>query len=996
MNHIFRHASLPWCICAGLALGTKFFALPLRAGVPDRATIADAFTLNSKDRTEGASLNGIMTEKGNVGWVTQKSVIFKKDGAVTTGSSEGGVAYVALPDGAGNVVKVEADINASGTDWVGLALGQGLNDFYNGAQLFILLRPNGEYVVFAQGLKTQIGAGSDAPQGNDANHVELEYHGADNTVTASINGQAIITNHALGGFTPVLKSAGFYFNPPPETKDLKPGISKVDNFAVTVKEDGRSLAPSNVGQCFIEPDRPVVLTWIGASAHSWAIIDYTGREVSRGEAAPDVGEPLKVPVRLPRGYYEIVFDGTGPTFGIVAAPQWKGATDPFFCIDSALSWLEPRAEVREALIGILHRSGIGMSRERLSWDKVNPAEGQWDWETANRFDSLRQSYVRQGVPVLEMFHYAPAWTGTSAPDVFPANLRATAQAWSAIAKHWLTAWGGIEIWNEPDIAVGSALPADRYLPLVKILNYALRPALGNKPQVGGVFSYFNPTYLEQSIANGLLESVDSVSFHEYGKSEVLERTIASYRAAMTGRGREGMPLWITECGWPWRMGPGRPPAGEDAESALQIAMKAVEARAGGIARFFPFVYPSYEESGKNFGMMGKEATPLRSMAAYVQAVSALGNFHYAGDLPITPPLVRARVFAMGDQCVVVLYTGQRGFTDRITLSFAPEAAAGLDGRGLAVTKAGIPIPDGLVYLKVKKAAIAPILITGTVSARLLAAAEVKLPARPAPSAIVLRYPLTPAIALSNTGYRIPRLLAEHCPVTLQASNLSAGEKLVTLRAEVGETHQEREITIPPSGTVPIDWVFNLEPALPERGIRPHSIHRAGKKRLGTGADDALFFHRPRDRRISAPPSTAHSDRRLRPRVLDQKDCRRGRDADRVRRDEPPPRFPLRGRRPVGLSRVRPPSRDRLEQGQRPGHPSQVPQPRHRAAHASGKGGRNLLHLLWDYSRRWAVAYLADFPGGFLQLARQSARSQRPPRRGPGLQDLHRIEFRSSR
>lgn len=164
MNHIFRHASLPWCICAGLALGTIFFALPLRAAVPDNATIADAFTLNSKDRTEGASLNGVMAEKGSAGWVTQKSVILRKDGAVTAGSSEGGVAYVPLPDGAGNVVKVEADINPSGTDWVGLALGQGLNDFFNGAQLFILLRPNGEYVVFAQGLKTQLGTGRRQPR----------------------------------------------------------------------------------------------------------------------------------------------------------------------------------------------------------------------------------------------------------------------------------------------------------------------------------------------------------------------------------------------------------------------------------------------------------------------------------------------------------------------------------------------------------------------------------------------------------------------------------------------------------------------------------------------------------------------------------------------------------------------------------------------------------------------------------------------------------------
>ena len=44
---------------------------------------------------------------------------------------------------------------------------------------------------------------------------------------------------------------------------------------------------------------------------------------------------------------------------------------------------------------------------------------------------------------------------------------------------------------------------------------------------------------------------------------------------------------------------------------------AIEALASGVASYFPFVFVYYEEGAKNFGMMGREATPLRSMSRRV-------------------------------------------------------------------------------------------------------------------------------------------------------------------------------------------------------------------------------------------------------------------------------------------------------------------------------------------------------------------------------------------
>ena len=120
-----------------------------------------------------------------------------------------------------------------------------------------------------------------------------------------------------------------------------------------------------------------------------------------------------------------------------------------------------------------------------------------------------------------------------------------------------------------------------------------------------------------------------------------------------------MPLWITECGRPWSRGPDRPPIAEDQTSALDIVMKGVEARACGVARYFPFVYPFYEENSNNFGMTDRRGTPLRSLAAYAQMIRVLANQRYLGDLRQNEPgISRARVFGDDHQTIAVLYSGK--------------------------------------------------------------------------------------------------------------------------------------------------------------------------------------------------------------------------------------------------------------------------------------------------------------------------------------------------
>ena len=209
-------------------------------------------------------------------------------------------------------------------------------------------------------------------------------------------------------------------------------------------------------------------------------------------------------------------------------------------------------------------------------------------------------------------------------------------------------------------------------------------------------AHHNRPFLDNAANCGLLDSVDVFSFHTYGRAPEMQGLVDNYRAWLKAHDREAMPLWITECGRPWPKGPDRPPAEPDMISALDITMKAIEARCCGIERYFAFVYPFYEEQQQNFGMMGRLGTPLRSMAAYVRAASLLAGKTYLGDLVCDDASIqRARVFGDSRETVAVLYTGQpaagasRGLACR---SCAPKAST--VGGSICRATDRFPLPTG--------------------------------------------------------------------------------------------------------------------------------------------------------------------------------------------------------------------------------------------------------------------------------------------------------------
>ena len=578
--------------------------------------------------------------------------------------------------------------------------------------------------------------------------------------------------------------------------------------------------PIGIDRFCVAPEQQAILRWqvevsMANSRVKAVVRDYANHIVATPPAEVTAQGVMELTLQLPTGFYEIEFPEMEQRFGLMVTPAESGTPDPFFAIDSALSWLVHDRATREGLIRLLARCRISMSRERLNWAQIQPTADTWNWDGSQGYETLRQVYRREGIPVLEMFHGTTAWAGRVGK--YPDDLVSTAESWQQIISRFQPTWGAMEVWNEPDISFGDHLPADQYVSLVKTFSYLFQTQQVGVPLVGGVFAHHHRRFLDSTARNGLLDQVSVISFHTYDRAPSMENLIRRYRTWLTDYDHAAFPLWLTECGRPWKRGPERPPCDQDAISALDIVMKGVESKACGVARYFAFVYPYYDERESNFGMMGRDATPLRSMAAYVQLATALAHKRYVGDLTCHDPTVqRARVFADQHEAIAILFTGQPNSTATVHSNIPVQKIQGIDGRVLTPSTDGtVPIPDGLVYLQLDRKELDSHLKTDTPAMKLYSLGN-QPPAKPADaSPIVIRYQFDPIqVAAKTEGYQVIAESMADVPFSFRVFNLSstAHKRQLTLSASQPVGIQDaatQPLSIPANSFQDVTWNIDL-------------------------------------------------------------------------------------------------------------------------------------------------------------------------------------------
>lgn len=815
--------------CMALSLSLMFFVSPKADGVepakeeqkPSESHLVFSDTLlPGASRSVGANVNGtFLTAEDEVKWLADKEITITEHGA----SGSGG-AYHAFPSAVTGTVRLQADVIGKGSDFTGLVLGAdelGYGIWKNLIMAFYI-KGNGYNLTIASktGDKNQFSTLISKPdaallKADAPNHLELQVDTTARTVSASINGTPVLDSVSLPPEVQLsnIRTAGFRFNPPATA-----GLPSVSNYHVEAAiKAGASKGPMVVrpvdpDMWFVVPDKTATLSWrvsnAGSDKVSYLITDYEGREVERGDAALSPDRTVTITRIFPRGYHEIIFPETNQSFGIVALEPHTGSADPFFGMDAGLSAPEigqKDLQRREVLVKTLARCGIAVARERMSQGSVNPAKDKFNWDGLNAYESLRKTYADNHISILDVLQ--------GGPRPFPELAASTVE----VVKHWQNCWAGVEVENEPDLG---RIPADQYALLVKTQSYAFAKAETQVPLVTGVFAVIPPgPYYDVLSANGMLEDSNAVGFHLYQPATDIEGSIARLRTWLKKSNKEAMPLWLTESGWPWLHGPERPPRDLAAMSALETSAKAVEAKACGIERYFAFLYTYLEEGPKTWGMMGRELSPLRGMAAYATCVQALSGKKYLGDIQGLDSTVKlARVFGGTDneECVAVLYTGRPDSGAKVPFPIKLKRATGADGRTVQLAEGSLPLPDGLAYVWLDSSDVQKSLKTDTNAKRLSQIGRHPLEQKRLASPLVLEFlaKLTPSQA-SGARYLVTQETAQKFPLNVRVHNLSQApmDFIPKLTLPGKKVEEAAPVTVPAMGHSDVAWNMDITPYL---------------------------------------------------------------------------------------------------------------------------------------------------------------------------------------
>ncbi len=484
-----------------------------------------------------------------------------------------------------------------------------------------------------------------------------------------------------------------------------------------------SWLPDNITQFWVEPDRPAMFTFTAQADPNaenkqdvkdevqFTVKTTDGVQFTTGVAKLD-GDKLSVETTLPQGYFELELPATEQTFGVASQPAFipndallasdaKGRTDlrqrdDFFGIDSASTWLVSDDKAREELIANAKRMGIATYRERVSWRRLEPKEGQFEYNGDNNAEKVRLAAQKYDMPILELFHNATDWTGTI--GAYPADLLKTATSWGEVASRWNKSWNSFEVWNEPDISFSGNIPADQYVPVLKSVAQELKRKNIQTPIVGGIIASFNDPFMDLMAENGGIDACDIFSFHTYCRAFEMEDVSMRYLNWLRKYKSLGKPVWITECGRPWKKGTNRPNGEADLESAIDIVQKGVAARALGIDAYFPFVYVYYEENDNNFGMSDRNNAPLRSAAGYARCIYLLSGKSCLGSLAIDG-VERSYVFGDAEEQIAVLYVRSRQPGRKIVLPGVPLYVERVTGERLSLDENNaVDFSDGMLYV----------------------------------------------------------------------------------------------------------------------------------------------------------------------------------------------------------------------------------------------------------------------------------------------------------
>jgi len=233
-----------------------------------------------------------------------------------------------------------------------------------------------------------------------------------------------------------------------------------------------------------------------------------------------------------------------------------------FSVGGPMTWMSHSDADRE--LDAAARAGATWIRVLISWDRVEPMPGAFDWGYVDHWINGTRA---RGMKVLGVIAYTPDWARVPGSDytapptdpaVFASFARTVAQRYGDRVSDW-------EIWNEPNVPYFFGHLEERAAPYTALLKAAYPAIKSVQPHstvvVGGMSRASGPdappVFISAMYALDAKGSFDALAMHPYVTPTGLAADafngwsdVERVRQIMVDNGDGGKKIWMTEFGAP--------------------------------------------------------------------------------------------------------------------------------------------------------------------------------------------------------------------------------------------------------------------------------------------------------------------------------------------------------------------------------------------------------------------------------------------------------------
>lgn len=278
-------------------------------------------------------------------------------------------------------------------------------------------------------------------------------------------------------------------------------------------------------------------------------------------------------------------------------------------------------------------AGARLNRWEFRWDRIQPKPGTWNFAAD---DPAVDSSLAAGIDIVGILIGTPAWAaaagqkpGNGVPRGLGLNATDASNLWASYVRGVVLHYRGEvrtwEIWNEPDLPFFWSGSPDDYFTLMSVA-YAVIKSIDPAATVLmagmvvpdlGFFTRVVADTQDRMRAQGEA-AFDAAAWHAYGRAALLYTNLERMRSTLASHGFAGVPVWVTEDGFP-----ASNPNGEPRQAAY-VLQTILYSLAGGADK--TIVYRASDDSStKSWGILSATGEPRMGYLAYQVAARFLAH-----------------------------------------------------------------------------------------------------------------------------------------------------------------------------------------------------------------------------------------------------------------------------------------------------------------------------------------------------------------------------------